>query len=180
MGVLLNKLKRIEIIDYLILLLTILFCIPIYLTTFFATVDGPSHLYSALILKEIILSTGSIYQETCNVNYHLFPNWSGHVVLAILQTIFSASFTEKLFLTLLIFLFVYGIRSIIIALNPSNKYLILFVFPFIYNVNMMWGFYNFLLGFGLSLFAISMTIRYFRNRISPKSSSKRIPYLSLK
>jgi len=171
---LIYKLKHLKRIDFIILLLTILFCTPIYLTTFFATVDGPSHLYSALILKEIILSTGSIYHETCSVNYHLFPNWSGHVALAILQTIFSASFSEKLFLTLLIFLFVYGIRSIIIALNPSNKYLTLFVFPFIYNVNLMWGFYNFLLGFGLSLFAISVIIRYFRNTIPPKFSSIKI------
>jgi hypothetical protein len=64
--------------------------------SWFATQDGPSHVYNDVVITDLLLHHGhthfsSVYQ----INGRIMPNWSATILLAIIEPIAGVDYTEK-------------------------------------------------------------------------------------
>ena len=150
--------------------------IPVISSAFFPTLDGPAHLYNARTLIELGGSNAEVLHQFYTVNDFLLPNWTGHLVLALLLKILPAIVVEKAFVALYVLGFAYAFRYVCKQLSPGLPIASYLGFPLIYSFILFLGFYNFLIGTVISLVAIGFVVR---NVDSMRMSRKFIPYLLL-
>jgi len=116
----------------------------------FVTQDGPSHVYSATVLWDLLLHHGtSIYSPLYTIQRNLLPNWSSTVVLAAGRSMVGAEHAEQLFLTLAFLIgflaWCYARRALAPGQSPWTP-----VANFLYQTWFLWiGFFNFYLGMAL-------------------------------
>lgn len=78
-------------------LITLIFLGPVFGSQWLLTLDGPSHLYNAGVIKELIFGS-----KDSLINTHLaltpvpVPNWFGHFLLVIFSTVLSVAASMKL------------------------------------------------------------------------------------
>lgn len=117
--------------------------IPIWSGKYFLTSDGPSHLYNAQVLLDLISGNSTeFYSQFYEFNNELEPNWFSHALLIVLLTVFPAFLAEKILLTLFVLGFAFGIRKLLLTINPKAEWLALFGLTLIYHKTFMMGFYN--------------------------------------
>ena len=127
----------------------------------FVTHDGPSHLYNAHIINEILFSSNTIYEQ-----YHTFnPNWSqpnliGYFILCFLQLIVPFLWAEKILVVIYILIFSFGFRFFLKQLSTAVDWYSLMIFPFLFNTVLFWGFYNFLIGLALMFWIMGLYEKY--------------------
>ena len=80
----------------LFLVLALLQLVPVWAPVYFPTSDGPSHLYNAFVMRELLLHHGGPIAETYAIDWHPYPNVLCHIVLAMLLGIFSGAVAEKI------------------------------------------------------------------------------------
>jgi hypothetical protein len=128
--------------------LALLQLIPIWSVHYLPTADGPAHLYNAWLVKESVAGRPSDYFE---VDARPLPNWSDHAVLALLMTIVPATIAEKLFVSAIILLFLYG--ASVFAAGEVYAFL---AFPLVFHQFMQSGFFNFSLSVALFLLILGL------------------------
>ena len=69
---------------------------------YFPTQDGFSHLYNAHILKSYHHAENYQLRNVYDLRLTLFPNWTAHLLLALLMHIFPPLICEKILLTMCI------------------------------------------------------------------------------
>jgi hypothetical protein len=126
-----------------------------WLVPHFTTQDGPSHLYSATVLWDLLLHhKTSVYSPLYTIQRELLPNWTSTVVLAAGRSLVGAKHAEQLFLALA---FLTGFLAWCYArraLAPGES-LWTPVANFLYQSWFLWiGFFNFYLGIALLPLAI--------------------------
>src|SRR5574342_464950 len=72
--------------------------VPIWMFDYNPSMDGPSHLNNATVIREFFYPNNTLFREYYSLNLKLFPNWSGYVALIGLMFVFSAGVAEKIFL----------------------------------------------------------------------------------
>ena len=109
----------------------------------FVTEDGPSHLYTAVVARNLLLHPHSEYAKVYAFNPHVVPNWGSTLVLGLIASIAGVEHAEQLFITLAViagfFAFAYAIRSVAPEVNcwtPLANFLLQSWFLWL-------GFYNF-------------------------------------
>ncbi len=132
-----------KITFYLLLIVQI---IIVWSLAVFITQDGPSHLYNASLLTDL-LQGDSLAHRFHEINLDTFPNWFSTVVLGVLQFIFSPLVAEKIFVSILIVSLATSFRFALKRIQPTSVYLSSFIFTFTYGYHLFFGFYNFLWGF---------------------------------
>ncbi len=135
-------LPRIELPFFIILLLAHL--IPVGTGSYFPTADGPTHLYNADLLKNLVTGD-SLANQFHLINTRLDPNWFAHILLAGMLFFLSAGVAEKVILCLYLIAFPLAFRFVIMQLNRRAAFLSLLAFPFLYNYVFQFGFYNYCL-----------------------------------
>jgi hypothetical protein len=138
----------------LFILLLVLSLLPVWTTPYFLTADGPCHAYNANILYDMLHGKADFYKEFYYLNTTPEPNWFTHVLLVLLFHICGPVLADKLIITAAILLFTTGFRKLLLTFTRENAYLSLWVFPFIWQMAMLMGFYNYMLSIG-SAFWIS-------------------------
>ncbi len=143
---------------WILLLLILITLIPVWTFRYFPSQDGPLHLYNAYVLKNYSAPHYS-FSSYYKINSLLLPNVLADLLLLILVNIFPVLLAEKVFLSLYVLLFTWGI---IYFLNSINKKDNLFIIApvFIYNLFLFFGFYNFLLSVPIFLFALGFWFRH--------------------
>ncbi|HEY4641134.1 MAG TPA: hypothetical protein VII75_07295, partial [Thermoanaerobaculia bacterium] len=133
----------------------ILLIVPIWCVRHLPTVDGPSHVYNAEIIRHIVRGDHCPLTQWFRLNRRPVPNWSGHLILALLLTIFPAAVAEKLLMTGIIALFMTGVWMYA-GCDDERRHVYAFVaIPLAYNQLFQLGFYNYAIGVGLSLVTIA-------------------------
>src|SRR5205823_5187367 len=122
---------------------------PIWSAHYLPTVDGPSHLYNAWILKKLLTSNSGVIAQWYVINWRPHPNWISHAALALLMTIVPALIAEKLLVSGIVLLFEYAMWRVA---GP----LAFMTFPFAYSLFLQMGFYNFCIGVALCFIVISV------------------------
>lgn len=131
----------------LFLLMGALHLIPIWISQWFYTFDGPAHLYNARQLWEILVYGNDFLTRFYAVNSSP-DNWLIHGSLMLLQAAFGMAIAEKLLLTAYIVLFTFGFRRWMHLLGSVA--MSWWVFFLLYFYNFYLGQYSF--AFSLALF----------------------------
>ncbi len=124
----------------------------------FVTQDGPSHLYTAVVAKNLLFHAQP-YRSFYRLNHHLVPNWASTVLFVLSASIAGWGHAEQLMTGLVLclgfFSFSYALRSLspkVPRWTPLSNFLL-------ENWFLWMGFYNFYLGIVLAPFAIGFYAR---------------------
>lgn len=141
---------NIHIIEKIVfLLLVVISIIPLFTYDYF-TLDGPDHVYNATLISQFIFE-GNSMSEYVAFNWLPVPNWTGHFFLLLFSAFFTPVAAERLFMSLVVFSFLYSIRYYILSLK-GDVLISYFAFPFAYSFTFLLGFYNFSLGLSVFFF----------------------------
>ncbi len=120
---------------------------------FIPSQDGPSHLYNALIIRDL-LHGGRAYGAFFNLHLSLTPNLGAVVPLYGLTAVLSPLAAEKAFLTVVMALLV-GVMPRLARMVGGQPYPGSFVvFSLLFSALVLQGFYSFVLGLALCLWAM--------------------------
>jgi hypothetical protein len=134
----------------------------VWVLPYFPTQDGPSHLYNLVILDDL-LHGGKEWGRFFTYKLHAVPNLGFHLIAYPLLQLFSPLFTEKIFVSIYIFLMAACVPFFLRSFDKMAFPLSFLVFPVIFNFNIMMGFYSYVIAVPVFLFAISLAWRI-RNR----------------
>lgn len=130
--------------NFLVLLAIVLNALWVLLPPAFPTLDGWAHLQTARILVD-----GPDGTFFCH-NPGVVPNRLGYCALGLLQAALPGLLAERTMLALIVFLLGLGAWMLVRSYDGAVWWLVL-ALPFTYNVLLVMGFHNFLLGTALSL-----------------------------
>jgi len=124
----------------------ILFCLigtlPILLTKYYVTLDGPAHLYNANIIKELLFDNYSEIQNVFSINYFPVPNLMSQLIMSLLNLALPSFISEKIFLLLYFVLTPIFFRKYMLLLYPGNRAFTYLILLFLHNNLLYFGFYN--------------------------------------
>jgi hypothetical protein len=112
----------------------------------FVTQDGPSHLYNAVVVRDLALDAHSPYAAVYAIQRKFVSNWGTVVVFNGLVLLFGVQHAEKAMLTLCSVLAFVGLAYFIRSLDPRRSPWSP-ILNFLICTQFLWiGFYNFYLG----------------------------------
>lgn len=150
-------------------LLVLLYALPIWRWHYFLTIDGPTHLYNAWLLKTMLLAPHSVFHQWLAFNLNPEPNYLSHLLLGGLLTVLPPWLAEKLVQTAYVVGLPLAMRYLIRSWQPAAGFLATLVFPLIYSVVFLFGFYNFC----LSLVMLLLVLGYWKRHVAPANRSVR-------
>ena len=142
-----------------LLVLVLLHLLPIWLFEYFPTQDGPIHLSNANVLLEYDNPACSVLPEYYQLNSGVGPNWFSLLSLAGLLKLFSPEIAEKVFLSAYVLALVGSAYIAILGISRRNRFLLLLVFPFVFNHFVFLGFYNFIFGLPFVFLFLGIVLR---------------------
>jgi hypothetical protein len=128
---------------------------PIWSVRYLPTADGPSHVYNAWLIGELIRGN-HLAQRWFTVDWRPYPNWTGHAVLAIFVRIFPPPIAEKLLVSGIVILFLCAIWRWSGVAADRRRECAFFAVPFAYHMLLQMGFYNFALGIALYVLTVAV------------------------
>jgi hypothetical protein len=117
------------------------------LVKFCPSMDGPAHLYNSNIIYNLTKGDCHVLSDFFTINKLLIPNWTSHFILSSLYFIFPGWLAEKTLFMLYLIGMAISFRLLLKQLCPSNLYLSIFIFPFMYSFLFHLGFYNYCISF---------------------------------
>jgi hypothetical protein len=131
-----------------------------WLSLGYVTQDGPSHLYTAHIAKELLFHSDSPYAAVYQFQPKLVTNWSTTIIMNVAALLFGPRDAEHAVATLCVVLGFFGLSYLRRSLDPRispwspvNNFLLFSWFLWI-------GFYNFYLGMAIFPFVLGYHIRH--------------------
>jgi hypothetical protein len=126
----------------------------------YVTEDGPSHLYNALVLKDVLLHPHGLYAAVYHFQARLVTNWSTPLLFGMLAPVFGTTHAEAALASLCVLVgfgcLTYFRRAIDPAAPASDP-----LTNFLLNTWFLWvGFYNFYLGMALCLLLAGFYLRH--------------------
>lgn len=140
-----------KVLFIVILLINLL---PVLVSKYTLTVDGPSHLYNARLILELLENPTGAISDYFIFNDSFSPNWSGHIILAGLLSFLPGYLAEKILIISYLILFPVGCRMLLNNIKPKAKYFVYFIFPFTHSFLFYYGFYNFHIGIVILFFTL--------------------------
>ena len=126
--------------------LSLIFILPIWITEYFITLEGPLVNYFGIFVRDVVFngqSWYSTYYKILDLNY----TGSLSLLLQLLKgTLISASYFDKIIASSWIIIFLWLSRSIILGINAKADYRPFLIFPFIFCLPFFQGDWNFLSG----------------------------------
>jgi hypothetical protein len=149
-------------------LLVIQCCIPWLCGGSVLTQDGPSHVYNAVVLRELVANPASPYHAIYALYSVPVPNWLSYPVLALLEAVVGPVQAQNLMFCCLVIAVYFGCSYLSAVLSGGAlRYSPLFNAAanswFLYM-----GFYNFVAGTALALFTVAYGYAHF-NKLRPRS-----------
>lgn len=115
----------------------------------FVSQDGPAHVGNAFALANYFSPDLPGLREYFVLNLRPFPNWTAHVVLALLLKVAAPAVAERLLVAGLVVSLPLAVRYALRGISRPAGVLALAAFPFAYSFPTHMGFYSF--GWGLSV-----------------------------
>ena len=153
-----NKWLKYE--PWLFALLVIVGTLPILLNRYFVTLDGPAHLYNAILIRELVTGNHPEIHNLFMMNYFPVPNWSGHFLMALFSLVLPAWMAEKLVFLACFTLLPLFFRKLILHLYPENRLLTYPIILFAHNQLLYFGFLNMSLGILFMFITAWLFVRY--------------------
>jgi len=134
----------------------------VWVMPYFPTQDGPSHIYNLVILKDLV-NGGTEWGNFFSYQLRAVPNIAFTLFSYPLLQFFSPLVVEKIFISIYILLIGAGVYLFLRTFNKTSLPFIYFVFPVIFNFNLMMGFYSYVISVPIFLIAFSINWKI-RNR----------------
>ena len=144
--------------------MAIISLIPVCLTKYIGSLDGPSHLHVSNVINGLITGNQTI-KEFFQFTSPIIGNVSGIYLLAIFNMWLPAWLAEKLLILTYLIGFYAAFRYLILSINSKPGFLSLLIFPFAYNSLFMLGYYNFSFGLVLMMVIAGFWVRYYRKPV---------------
>lgn len=139
------------------IVLALLHLLPLCSVRYLPTGDGPTHVYNAWVLHELLSGdTPPQIARAYRVDWRPHPNWSGHAFMALAMTIVPPLVAEKLLVALILALMLGGTWFLATSVDPRNDVYAFLAFPFTWTQTLVAGYYNFSLGVGLYLIILGV------------------------
>ncbi|HEU4888647.1 MAG TPA: hypothetical protein VFV49_12240, partial [Thermoanaerobaculia bacterium] len=151
------------------LVLALLHLLPLCSVRYLPTGDGPTHIYNAWVLHELLSGDPPAnIAHAYRVDWKPHPNWSGHAFMALAMTVVPPLIAEKLLVALTLVLMLAGVWFLATSVDPRNDVYAFLAFPFTWSQTLVAGYYNFSLSVGLYLFILAI---WWRRRDRPSFGS---------
>jgi len=121
--------------------------------SYFVTLDGPTSVYSSNIFNQLF-NENLFFKNFFQINWELIPNWTGHLLLAILNQFFDSEIAEKAIQLSIIIGLPISFRYYLSKTSVHYQWTSFLIFPFTYGILFFLGLYTFLLGIILMLFSL--------------------------
>ncbi len=128
----------------------------VWILPYFPTQDGPSHIYNLVILKDL-LNGGTEWGSYYTYMLSAVPNLGFNLFAYSMLHFFSPIAVEKLFVSFYIVLLGGSVPLFLRTFNKKSLPFMYFVFPVIFNFNLLMGFYSFVIAVPLLLVAFSFS-----------------------
>lgn len=145
--------------------MVLLHLLPLWSFRYFATTDGPSHLYNAWATKVLLTHTPHPVHQAFAINSGPVPNYLTQVLLVSALHLLPPWLAEKLVQTLYVVGLPLALRYVVRAWRPGAGFLALLAFPLVYSAVFQYGFYNFCLSVVLFLVVLGYWRRHFFARL---------------
>ena len=136
--------------------------IPILSSKFFPTIDGPSHLHNANLLKHIWFNGNTTLLQFFDINKELNSNLVNHVWFALCDLFLPPYLVEKSILIFYVITLPYSFRFLIkncVDAENSTKISSYLIFPFIYSFPFCLGFFNFCIGLPILFWIVGLWLK---------------------
>ena len=151
-----NRWERVE--RWLYPLLVAIHLIPILAPHWFVTLDGPSHLYSARIVRGLVLGD-PFFHRFFHLSTYPEPYWLGHAIMAVLLGFLPAWAVGKVMWCTAVIGLAWAFRFLVRTIAPTRAWASLLVMPFLLNYALRLGFLNFCLSLVLLFLAMALAWR---------------------
>ena len=141
-----------------------------WLSLGYVTQDGPSHLYTAHVAKELLLHSDSPYAAVYQFQPKLVTNWSTTIVMNIAMLLFGPRDAEHAVASLCVILGFFGLSYLRRSLDPGSSPWSPVTNFLLFSWFLWIGFYNFYLGMAMLPFLVGYHIRYL-GEPSPKRTA---------
>jgi hypothetical protein len=132
----------------------LLHLLPIWRVHYVPTMDGPSHLYNAVVMKE--LGTGSPdFARVFQIDTRPYPNWMSHALLWLALAVAPPLVAEKIVLSAIVLLFLAGCWMLAGVVDRGSHVYAFLAMPLAFNLLLQLGFYNFMLATALMMIAVA-------------------------
>lgn len=149
---------------YLHIPMVIIFLLPVWLNSYFVTLDGSCHLYNASILRDMLLGRNTdFFSRFYELNRDYSPNWFSHIALATLLNFFSPALAEKVLVSGYVIGFAVFAWLLVKQIRAQNQALAFLAFTFIYTYVLQKGFYNFSFGLVFMMAAVWFHLKYYNH-----------------
>ncbi len=141
--------------------LTLLYLLPLWLFTYFPTADGPVHLGSAAVLRELAQGDAPFLEAFFYPQWRVATNQLYHGLLVVLGSFMPLLTAEKLVLSL--YVVALPLATLFAIGRVRGKALAVFlVFPFVYSYVVLLGLYNLALGFVVFTLTVGVYLSFAR------------------
>jgi hypothetical protein len=133
---------------------------PVWIIPFYITQDGPAHAYDAKLLREWADPTLTLIRLHWTPDFQHSANWVCQGLMALLQHVMSPQAADKVVISLCTVLLAGGLaywsRRVYQRFHPAE----LIGYLLAYSLMPLFGLYNYLLGIGISFFAVGWWWRH--------------------
>jgi hypothetical protein len=150
---------------YLFYLVILLHLIQVYTLKYVVTRDGPAHLYNSNLINHILFKPGGIASFFFEFTPYVNANWTGHILLCILNGLLPALFAEKIIMSLYIILLPLGFRRLVETVRPGAVFSSWLIFPYIFSFCWNGGLYSFNLGLCFLFFFLAWWLKNKEHKI---------------
>ena len=115
----------------LFIIFSLINLLPLFTSTIFPTIDGAAHLNNAVLFRHLV-SGNEFLEQYFMFNHEPVPNWSGHILLMLLDFFLPPLIALKMLQVLIIGLLPFAFRYLVVAIAPQNRYFSFLIFQSIY------------------------------------------------
>jgi hypothetical protein len=141
------------------LFFALLGAVPVLIVPFFPTLDGPAHQYNAKLVGYLLTGHESQINSYFMFSRELLPNWFGHVLLFFFNLFLPSVYAVKAVLLCYVIGLPLAFRYMATSIQRDNVLLTYLIFPFVYTLFFLLGFYNFNMALVLLFLASGYWIR---------------------
>lgn len=133
--------------------------LPVLCFEVLPTRDGPAHMYSAWLIRELLFNPDGVAAQFVQWNPAPVPNWSGHVLMAAAMSGVGPVTAERLMIAAIVLTLPLSMRYAIGAVTPRFTGLEFIALPLGWGLHLRWGFFNFCLSLSVYMLALGFFLR---------------------
>ncbi|MCC7301067.1 MAG: hypothetical protein IT233_00340 [Bacteroidia bacterium] len=141
----------------------LLVALPVLLSPYYPTLDGPAHACNANMLRAWFTGEREFLSGFLDLNYFPNPNLISHIILGVLGSVTDTATAEKWMVFLCVMALPLSFRYLLLGFRERLNAWSFLIFPLTYSFPLLMGFFNFSLALSLMFSSIGLFSRLKQN-----------------